>query len=67
MLVAENGWIPLGTGASEEDCFTGTFDGNGKVIHNMKVNNPALMFSGLFGVVKNAEIKSNGQIILPYR
>ena len=42
------GWQPIGT---EDDLFTGTFDGQGYEIRDLFINRPDEMYMGLFGVV----------------
>ncbi len=44
----ENPWTPIGN--SEENAYTGTFDGNGKTIENLYINNTTNdYYQGLFG------------------
>ncbi len=53
-------WVPIGT---KDNPFMGTFDGNGKSIQYLSINQNSttdstyLEYAGLFGVIKNAEIK----------
>ncbi|HEY4711374.1 MAG TPA: hypothetical protein VIH69_01640, partial [Dehalococcoidia bacterium] len=42
------GWQPIGT---EDDLFTGAFDGQGYEIRDLFSNHPDEMYVGLFGVV----------------
>ncbi len=49
------GWVPIGTSVSP---FTGKFDGNGHVISNLTINNPAVDTRGFFGKINNAIIKN---------
>ena len=63
-------WTPIGTwvpsGDSEEEqeipsseyAFTGTFDGNGHTISNLKIDQPDGMALGLFGCISGAEIRN---------
>ncbi len=63
-------WTPVGTwvasGESEEEmeipspdhAFTGTFDGNGFTISNLKIDQPEGIALGLFGCISNAEISN---------
>ena len=63
-------WTPIGTwvpsGESEEEqeipsseyAFTGTFDGNGHTISNLKIDQPDGMALGLFGCISGAEIRN---------
>ena len=44
-------WTPIGDSYSHE--FKGTFNGNGHVISNLKINNPSKDYQGLFGRTKN--------------
>lgn len=49
------GWDPIGTSSTK---FTGTFDGNGHKIHNLRINNPTADYQGLFGYVSGATISN---------
>ena len=49
------GWTPIGYG---ENYFNGNFDGNGKKITDLYINNPNLDFVGLFGQIYGSEIKN---------
>lgn len=55
-------WTPIGFNSNEvagnETYFTGTFDGNGKTIHNLKISGTDKGGLGLFGTVYNATIKN---------
>ena len=47
-LDAETSWTPIGN--SEENAYTGTFDGNGNTIENLYINNTTNdYYQGLFG------------------
>ena len=48
-------FLPIG---HKEDPFTGTFDGNGHTIKNLKINQPNEDYVGLFGGTNNATIKN---------
>ena len=49
-LDAETSWEPIGN--SEENAYTGTFDGNGNTIENLYINNTTNdYYQGLFGYV----------------
>ncbi len=50
-----SGWLPIGT---EEEPFTGTFDGNGYVVDGLFIDR--LIHVGLFGFTVNSEIKNLG-------
>lgn len=54
-------WIPVGTAASK---FTGTFDGNGYVISNLRIDLSATSTDGVgfFGYVLGATIKNVGLV-----
>lgn len=43
------GWTPIGTAGSGTLQFTGSMDGNGHVIRNLKINRPGVAYVGLFG------------------
>ena len=47
-------WVPIGT---EDDPFTGSLDGNGYTISNMKINSTA-GYLGLFGYTEGSTIKN---------
>ena len=63
-------WTPIGTwvpsGESEEEqeipspefAFTGTFDGNGHTISNLKIDQPEGLALGLFGCISGAEVRN---------
>lgn len=58
-------WIPIGFFQNEADMaagkvnpFQGHFDGRGKVISNFRIYEPSWNYAGLFGAVKDAEIKN---------
>ncbi|MCD7854538.1 MAG: hypothetical protein LUG66_02850 [Clostridiales bacterium] len=50
-------WTPIGT---ENDCYRGTFDGQGHTISGLYYNDATNSFVGLFGAIQNAEIKNVG-------
>ncbi len=56
-LSSETNWTPIGTSGAP---FTGTFDGNGKVIKGLQINRPTTDNVGLFGYCKDATIKNLG-------
>ncbi len=47
------GWVPIGT-PSPYAPFMGTFDGNGKTITGLYIDNQALDYAGLFGYVSGS-------------
>lgn len=54
-------WTPIGPNADAVERFQGTFDGNGKVIRNLKINQEAAykaagLFGALNGIVKDLVI-----------
>lgn len=51
---ADPGWVPIGTSSTS---FTGNFNGNGKKITGLRINNTSTDYIGLFGY-----IGSSGQI-----
>ncbi len=59
-------WAPIGNGtfsgsAFEGAAFSGTFDGQGYAVKNLKINNdaaPAQAVVGLFGILNNATVKN---------
>ena len=48
-------FVPIG---NEEAPFTGTFDGNGYAIQNLKINQQSRSYVGLFGSINNATVKN---------
>jgi len=54
--IADGGWNPIGTISKP---FKGTFDGNGHVIKNLKIDRETSDYQGLFGYISDdAEIKN---------
>lgn len=51
------GWLPIG---SKENPFSGNYDGNGQLILNLTISRPDSSNQGLFGVVKDADIRRLG-------
>ena len=56
-------WTPIGTGNS----FNGTFDGDGKIISNLKIGssgsrNTTFEFAGLFGFISGGTVKNVGVV-----
>ena len=47
-------WTPIGTSANR---FTGVFNGNGKTISGLTINDTSLEGAGLFGYVRNATLE----------
>ncbi len=45
-------WVPIGT---EENPFTGAFDGNNHKIINLQINDSTLEYAGLFGYIKDSD------------
>ena len=62
-LASIDNWTPIGDYSTNTSYrFKGTFDGNGHVIKNLKINRPDKAYQGLFGVagvgvIKNVNIK----------
>jgi len=52
------GWVPLGS--SEANPFTGIFDGNGRKVTFLFIDREDSMYVGLFGAIKNAEVRNLG-------
>ena len=50
------GWQPIGT---QDDLFTGTFDGQGYEIRDLFINRPDELYVGLFGVVGEGGVVQN--------
>jgi hypothetical protein len=50
-------WTPIGNAGTP---FTGTFDGNGKVIRNLSINQPNSDKQGMFGYATGATVKNLG-------
>ena len=51
----ENEWRPIGTPTTY---FRGFFDGNGKTVTGIYLSDTSKNYAGLFGYIKNAEIKN---------
>ncbi len=51
-------WVAIGTSSSF--CFSGTFNGAGHTIANLRINKPSTDYQGLFGYLKSATIKYIG-------
>lgn len=49
-------WTPIGT---MDRPFSGTFDGNGKAIGNLSINDSSLRYAGLFGIFKTPAVVKN--------
>ncbi len=49
------GWIPIGNNTT---AFYGNFDGNGKVITGMYINNSSSSYIGLFGLISGGKVKN---------
>ena len=58
-MVLTSSWTPIGTA---EAPFTGSFDGNGKVIRGLKINTSSA-YAGLFGYVDGANADRPAEII----
>jgi len=52
------GWVPIGSNAGNNS-FRGNFDGNGKIVRNLKIDRWA-QFQGLFGYALGASFKNLG-------
>ena len=60
-LSGEANWTPIGDySTSSTYAFRGTFDGNGHVIKNLKIDRETSDYQGLFGFVNGGEIKNVG-------
>ncbi|MCL2184216.1 MAG: hypothetical protein FWB85_12200 [Chitinispirillia bacterium] len=62
-LTAFDNWVPIGiynydtrTGADRSLPFSGTFDGGGYVINDLKINRPGADCQGLFGYIRKGEV-----------
>ena len=55
--ISTGGWTPIGTSTNR---FYGTFDGNGHVIKNLKIDRETSNYQGLFGEAQNGELKNIG-------
>ena len=53
------GWAPIGSFA-ENIYFAGNFNGNGKKVSNLFINDPELYSAGLFGVVRGGVVENLG-------
>ncbi|MCL2219038.1 MAG: TonB family protein [Chitinispirillia bacterium] len=66
-LSGYDNWVPIGGGVREDeyeddepDAFSGTFDGGGHIISNLTINDPDKSVLGLFGYIKDANVKNLG-------
>ena len=50
------GWSPIGNNSTNNTIFQGNFDGNGKVVSNIMMNQSKISYIGLFGYVSSAHI-----------
>lgn len=61
-LEVENEWVPIGVNSKSP--FKGVFDGNNKIIRNIKIGTKdkptEFLYAGFFGRVEDAEIKDLG-------
>jgi len=59
---AGDGWNPIGNGSPSDytTIFQGKFNGNGKKITNLKINQPTTNFQGLFGTIRGATVENLG-------
>jgi len=53
-------WTPIGT---DPDPFTGSYDGNEKIISSLKIDDPTAEFQGLFGFIGNGATVQNVGIV----
>lgn len=51
-------WVPIGIYGNENQYFYGSFDGNGYTISDLYITNENQGYVGLFGYVKDSEIKN---------
>lgn len=51
------GWVPIGTSGNS---FFGQYDGDGFVVDSLYINRPEVMWQGLFGDIRDAEISNLG-------
>ena len=57
----DEGWQPIGNLDFEDaSIFQGNFDGNNKVVKNLKINRPEQCYIGLFGFMSGGSIKNLG-------
>ncbi|MCQ2063326.1 MAG: hypothetical protein MJY99_08320 [Fibrobacter sp.] len=52
-------WIPVGT---EENPYTGTFDGKGHTISGLYIDNAEMEYVGMFGYISGATVKNVGVV-----
>lgn len=56
-ITANGGWVPIGKDYGSYS-FCGNFNGNGKVINGLYINQSSNIRSGIFGNLKNAVVKN---------
>lgn len=61
------GWTPIGTSATINERFRGTFNGAGHEITGLYINNTSLTYAGLFGYTYLATIKNLGLVNVSVR
>ena len=49
------GWVPIG---NKNAMFKGTFDGSGRTVRGIYINDPMLFYAGLFGRIDSAAIRN---------
>ncbi|MFC5471849.1 S-layer homology domain-containing protein [Cohnella suwonensis] len=54
------GWMPIGTSG---DTFTGTLDGGGYIIRNLRIDRPNTPYVGLFGIIRGTGVLKNIQLL----
>jgi hypothetical protein len=54
-------WTPIGDNSTytNTSLFTGSYDGGGYTISNLKINNPDASYAGLFGIIASGAIVKN--------
>ena len=57
---SETGWTPIGNSTAKP--FSGIFNGNEKIISNLKISNTSLQNVGLFGYIENCTVKDLGVV-----
>lgn len=59
-LASVSNWTPIGTDAAP---FTGSYDGNGFTISNLKINAPTEDYQGLFGELSSGAVVKNVGVV----
>jgi len=63
--ITSDGWSPIGNFAVRDAIFQGNFNGNGKMVSNLRIDRDTTWYIGLFGYVSFAHIHDLGVEVYP--